>query len=64
MLENFRVPNNSEMGACKRICSNMHGQNFFNEVAYLSGQVTKIFQNAKIENKNKCRLLEARKGQG
>ena len=33
MLEKIKVPNNSEMDACKRILSNTHGQNFVNAVA-------------------------------
>ena len=51
------------MDACKLIFSNKHGHNFVNEVAYLSIQVTNILPNAKIENKNKCRLLEVITGQ-
>ena len=48
------------MDACKLICYNMRGQNFVNAVAYLSVQIVEIFLNAKIENKNKCRLSEVR----
>ena len=47
------VPDNPEMDSCKHIFSNTHGQNFANAVAYLSGQVNKIFTNEKIKNKNK-----------
>ena len=50
-LEKIKVPNNSEVGACKRIFSNRHGQNFFNSVAYLSCHVTKIFQKVQVKNK-------------
>ena len=38
----------------------MHGHSFVNAVAYFSGQVTKIYPNAKIENKKKRRLSEVR----
>ena len=50
MLENIKVPINYEMDSCKRILLDMQGYNFVNAVAYLSGQVTNIFTNAKIEN--------------
>ena len=45
MLDNIKGPNNLERGACKPIFLNTHGHNFVNEVAYLSGQVTKILPN-------------------
>ena len=48
MLENVKLPNNLEMEACNRILLNTHGHNFANAVAYLYGQVTKIFPNAQI----------------
>ena len=51
IIEKIIVPNNLWMKACKRIFLNMHGQIFVNTVAYMSGQVTKIFLNAHIENK-------------
>ena len=60
MLEKINVPNKSEMDACKRVCSISQGRNFVNSVAYLSDQATKVFPNAKIENKKKRRLSEAR----
>ena len=60
--EKIKVPNNSEMDACKRILLNTHGKNFVNAVAYLSGQVTTIFPNSQIKNKNKRRLSEVRNG--
>ena len=37
MLEKIQVSNNSEMDACKRICSNTHAGDFVAAVAYLSG---------------------------
>ena len=63
ILEKIKVPYNSEMEDCKRIFLNTNGHNVFNVVAYLSGQVKKIFLNAKIENKKKRRILEVRTGQ-
>ena len=56
ILEKIKVPYNSEMEDFKRIFLNTNGHNVFNVVAYLSGQVKKIFLNAKIENKKKLRL--------
>ena len=63
LIEKIKVPNNSEMEACKRILSNTHIQNVVNVVAYLSFQVTKISPNTQIENKKKRRLSEVRTGQ-
>ena len=57
MLEKIQVPNNSEMDACKRICSNTHAGDFVAAVAYLSGQVTELFPNAQLENKSKKRRV-------
>ena len=52
------------MNACKLICLDTNGQNFVNAVAYLYGQVIKIFPNENIEDKNKHRLSEVSNGQG
>ena len=52
MLENIKVTNNLEIDAYKRIFLNTHGKNSVNAVAYLSVQVTEIFSNEQIENKN------------
>jgi hypothetical protein len=57
MLEKIQVSNNSEMDACKRICSNTHAGDFVAAVAYLSGQVTELFPNAQLENKSKKRRV-------
>ena len=48
------------MDACKSIFLNTHGHNFVDTVAYFSSQVTGIFPNAQIENKNERRLSEVR----
>ena len=58
MLEKIQVSNNSEMDACKRICSNTHGHDFVAAVAYLSGQVTELFPSAQLESKKKRRVSE------
>jgi hypothetical protein len=64
LLEKMNVPNNSEMDACKRICSNTHGNDFVAAVAYLSGQVTELFPNAQLDNKKKRKVSEVNGGRG
>ena len=64
MLEKIKLTNNFEMDPCKRILLSMHGHNFFNAVAYLSGQGTKIFPNAQMDNNKKHQLLGVSNGQG